>query len=140
MSPRARNIPSFRHFCQIRPIRLILSALATLPAQFGSTACMRSMPHQAVRDRADALPWSTKRIRRCLCTLATHGNPGEPPSGQRMGFLRKPDSPTRHGPLIRLCLRYDIHLWFIPPSEPWWNGIVEKFNDHYQQSFLVRSL
>lgn len=40
------------------------------------------------------------------------------------------------GPLIRLCLRYGVHLWFIPPSEPWWNGVVEKFNDHYRQKFL----
>jgi putative transposase len=42
------------------------------------------------------------------------------------------------GPLIRLCLRYGVNLWFIPPSEPWWNGIVEKFNDHYEQKFLGR--
>jgi hypothetical protein len=40
------------------------------------------------------------------------------------------------GPLIRLCLHYGVKLWFIPPSEPWWNGVVEKFNDHYQQKFL----
>ncbi len=40
------------------------------------------------------------------------------------------------GPLIRLCLHYGVNLWFIPLSEPWWNGVVEKFNDHYQQKFL----
>jgi len=51
-------------------------------------------------------------------------------------FFGSPTHPRGMGPLIRLCLRYDIHLWFIPPSEPWWNGIVEKFNDHYQQRFL----
>ena len=51
-------------------------------------------------------------------------------------FFGSPTHPRGMGPLIRLCLRYDIHLWFIPPSEPWWNGIVEKFNDHYQQKFL----
>jgi hypothetical protein len=40
------------------------------------------------------------------------------------------------GPLIRLCLHHKVQLWFIPPAEPWRNGVVEKFNDHYQQKFL----
>ena len=51
-------------------------------------------------------------------------------------FFGSPTHPRGMGPLIRLCLRYGVNLWFIPPSEPWWNGIVEKFNDHYQQKFL----
>jgi transposase InsO family protein len=42
------------------------------------------------------------------------------------------------GPLIRLCLRYGVELWFIPQSEPWRNGVVEQFNHHYQQKFLDR--
>jgi len=42
------------------------------------------------------------------------------------------------GPLIRLCLHYKIELWFIPQSEPWRNGVVEQFNNHYQQKFLDR--
>jgi putative transposase len=53
-------------------------------------------------------------------------------------FFGSPTHPRGMGPLIRLCLRYGINLWFIPPSEPWWNGIVEKFNDHYEQKFLNR--
>lgn len=40
------------------------------------------------------------------------------------------------GPLIRLCLHYGVEPWFIPMKEPWRNGIVEKFNDHYEQRFL----
>jgi putative transposase len=51
-------------------------------------------------------------------------------------FFGSPTHPRGMGPLIRLCLRYGVKLWFIPPSEPWWNGIVEKFNDHYEQKFL----
>jgi putative transposase len=51
-------------------------------------------------------------------------------------FYGSPTHPRGMGPLIRLCLRYGVKLWFIPPSEPWWNGVVEKFNDHYQQKFL----
>jgi putative transposase len=53
-----------------------------------------------------------------------------------MSFFGSPAHPRGMGPLIRLCLRYGVNLWFIPPSEPWWNGVVEKFNDHYQQKFL----
>jgi len=51
-------------------------------------------------------------------------------------FFGSPTHPRGMGPLIRLCLRYGINLWFIPPSEPWRNGVVEKFNDHYRQKFL----
>jgi transposase InsO family protein len=53
-----------------------------------------------------------------------------------MAFFGSPIHPRGMGPLIRLCLHYGVKLWFIPPSEPWWNGIVEKFNDHYEQKFL----
>jgi putative transposase len=53
-----------------------------------------------------------------------------------LAFYGSPTHPRGMGPLIRLCLRYGVNLWFIPPSEPWWNGVVEKFNDHYHQKFL----
>lgn len=53
-------------------------------------------------------------------------------------FYGSPTHPRGMGPLIRLCLRYGVNLWFIPPSEPWRNGIVEKFNDHYRQKFLEK--
>lgn len=53
-----------------------------------------------------------------------------------LAFYGSPTHPRGMGPLIRLCLRYGVDLWFIPPSEPWWNGVVEKFNSHYQQKFL----
>ena len=56
-----------------------------------------------------------------------------------LAFYGSPTHPRGMGPLIRLCLRYGVNLWFIPPSEPWRNGLVEKFNDHYQQKFLDRS-
>jgi putative transposase len=53
-----------------------------------------------------------------------------------LSFYGSPTHPRGMGPLIRLCLRYGVHLWFIPPSEPWWNGVVENFNDHYREKFL----
>ena len=46
--------------------------------------------------------------------------------------------PRGMGSLIRLCLLNDVETWFIPVAEPWRNGVVEKFNDHYQAGFLRR--
>jgi putative transposase len=53
-----------------------------------------------------------------------------------MSFFGSPTHPRGMGPLIRLCLHHGVEPWFIPMSEPWRNGMVEKFNDHYQQKFL----
>lgn len=53
-----------------------------------------------------------------------------------MSFFGSPTHPRGMGPLIRLCLHYGVEPWFIPMAEPWRNGVVEKFNDHYQQKFL----
>jgi putative transposase len=48
--------------------------------------------------------------------------------------------PRGLGCLIRLCLAQEVELWFIPMAEPWRNGVVEKFNDHYRGGFLRRVL
>ncbi len=40
--------------------------------------------------------------------------------------------PRGLGPLLRLCLGHGIEAWFIPPAEPWRNGVVEHFNDRWQ--------
>lgn len=53
-----------------------------------------------------------------------------------MSFFGSPAHPRGMGPLIRLCLHHGIEPWFIPMSEPWRNGVIEQFNDHYQQKFL----
>jgi hypothetical protein len=42
--------------------------------------------------------------------------------------------------IMRLCLLHQVEPLFIPPSEPWRNGVVEKFNDHWQQKFLNRPM
>lgn len=44
--------------------------------------------------------------------------------------------PRGMGSLIRLCLANGVEPWFIPMAEPWRNGVVEKFNDHYRGGFL----
>ena len=51
-------------------------------------------------------------------------------------FYGSPAHPRNMGALIRLCLHQGVALWFIPPREPWRNGVVEKFNDHYRHKFL----
>lgn len=56
-----------------------------------------------------------------------------------MVFYGSPAYPRGMGLLIRLCLPLDIEPWFIPPAEPWRNGVVEKFNDHWRQKFLTRT-
>jgi putative transposase len=54
-------------------------------------------------------------------------------------FYGSPAHPRGMGPLIRLCLGQGIEPWFIPLREPWRNGVVEKFNDHYGSKFLART-
>lgn len=54
-------------------------------------------------------------------------------------FYGSPAHPRGMGSLIRLCLPLGIEPWFIPPAEPWRNGVVEKFNDHWRQKFLIRT-
>lgn len=55
-----------------------------------------------------------------------------------MVFYGSPTHPRGMGCVIRLCLAQGIEPWFIPLGEPWRNGVVEKFNDHYQQGLLQR--
>jgi hypothetical protein len=55
-----------------------------------------------------------------------------------MSFFGSPAHPRGMGPLIRLCLQQGVEPWFIPMSEPWRNGLVEQFNDLYQQKFLAK--
>jgi transposase InsO family protein len=50
-----------------------------------------------------------------------------------MVFFGSRAHPRGLGPLIRLCLTMGVEPWFIPPAEPWRNGVVEKFNDRWQQ-------
>ena len=56
-----------------------------------------------------------------------------------MVFYGSRQHPRGMGPLIRLCLLYDVEPWFIPMAEPWRNGVVEKFNDHYEKGLLRRT-
>jgi transposase InsO family protein len=53
-----------------------------------------------------------------------------------MVFGGSPRYPRTMSAFIRFCLLHDIEPWFIPIKEPWRNGVVEKFNDHFQGKFL----
>ena len=53
-------------------------------------------------------------------------------------FYGSPKHPRGMGKLIRLCLPQGIEPCFTPLGEPWWNGVVEKSNDLWQQKFLGR--
>ena len=64
------------------------------------------------------------------------GIPGNLQVDNAMCFWGSPRYPRGMGPLIRLCLHHGVEPWFIPQAEPWRNGVIEKFNDHYQQKFL----
>jgi len=48
-------------------------------------------------------------------------------------FYGSPQYPHTLGPLARLCLPLGVEPVFIPPREPWRNGVVEKFNDYWDK-------
>jgi transposase InsO family protein len=50
-----------------------------------------------------------------------------------MVFCGSPLYPHTLGPLARLCLPLGVEPVFIPPREPWRNGVVEKFNGYWDQ-------
>jgi putative transposase len=50
-----------------------------------------------------------------------------------MVFYGSRTHPRGMGPLIRLCLASQVEPWFIPPAEPWRNGVIEKFNHIWAQ-------
>jgi len=56
-----------------------------------------------------------------------------------MVFYGSRAHPRGMGPLIRLCLASAVEPWFIPPAEPWRNGVIEKFNDIWQQLGPLRT-
>jgi len=55
-----------------------------------------------------------------------------------MSFLGSPRYPRALSQFVRLCLHHDVEPWFVPMAEPWRNGNIEQFNDHYQQKFLSK--
>ena len=82
-----------------------------------------SMASQAVLDGF----WSAwKRI----------GIPDRVQIDNALSFFGSRRHPRGMGPLIRFCLHNGVEPCFIPMAEPWRNGMVENFNERYQQRFL----
>lgn len=44
--------------------------------------------------------------------------------------------PHSLGKVLELCLSMNVQPIFIPPSEPWRNGVIEHFNDTFDQKFF----
>lgn len=44
--------------------------------------------------------------------------------------------PRTFGDVIKLCLYLGVEIIFIPESEPWRQGTIEKFNDVYDKTFF----
>jgi len=53
-------------------------------------------------------------------------------------FFGSHKHPRGMGQVIRLCLAHGVQAVFIPIAEPWRNGVVEKFNDHWTRLFYSR--
>ncbi|MBA3018299.1 MAG: transposase [Desulfobacteraceae bacterium] len=68
------------------------------------------------------------------------GIPGHIQVDNAMSFFGSPTHPRGMWPLIRLCLHNGVEPWFIPMAEPWRNGMIESFNDRYQQMFLAKQV
>ena len=83
---------------------------------------------KAGQDTVDAI-WSN------WCRL---GIPEQQQVDNEAVFYGSRRHPRGMGILIRLCLENGVEPWFIPQAEPWRNGVIEKFNDHYRQGFLRR--
>ena len=56
-----------------------------------------------------------------------------------MTFYGSPQYPHTLGPLARLCLPLGVEPVFIPPREPWRNGVVEKFNGPFHFLMAVKT-
>jgi putative transposase len=84
--------------------------------------------NKAGQNTVDAIWSSWKRL----------GIPNHQQVDNESVFFGSRQFPRGMGNLIRLCLLYGVEPWFIPMGEPWRNGVVEKFNDHYRKGFLRR--
>ena len=109
------------------PVRFFsLNVLDTATFRCGIHPC-RSLAGQAILDGIWGI-W--KRM----------GIPERIQVDNAMSFFGSPTHPRGMGPLIRLCLNNGVEPGFMPMSEPWRNGMIESFNDRYQQMFLGKRI
>ncbi len=84
---------------------------------------VQQLPNRSSQPTLDALWAIWRRL----------GIPQHQQVDNEMVFYGSRAHPRGLGPLIRLCLAMGVEPWFIPPAEPWRNGVVEKFNDRWRQ-------
>jgi putative transposase len=65
-----------------------------------------------------------------------HGMPDALQMDNELSFRGSNKYPHSFGKVIRFALSQGVAVIFIPVSEPWRNGMMEKFNDTYQKHFL----
>lgn len=65
-----------------------------------------------------------------------HGMPDALQMDNELSFRGSNKYPHSFGKVIRFVLSQGVAVIFIPVSEPWRNGMIEKFNDTYQKHFL----
>ncbi len=97
----------------------------------------RRRGHRPLRPGAREVPG---RPGDCGCPvdgLARLGLPEAVQADNEWVFYGSPAHPRGMGLLIRLCLPLGIEPRFIPVKEPWRNGVVERFNGHYESKFLA---
>ena len=70
----------------------------------------------------------------------THGMPDALQMDNELAFRGSNRYPRSFGSVVRFALSQGVAPVFIPVSEPWRNGIIEKFNHTYQQKFLQKQL
>ena len=74
-------------------------------------------------------------LMRCWKTL---GIPDFLQLDNELSFRGSNKYPRSFGIVIKLCLHFGIQPVFIPVGEPWRNGVIERFNDTYNEKFFRR--
>jgi hypothetical protein len=80
---------------------------------------------------------SSERIVQTIASFwQTHGMPDALQMDNELAFRGSNRYPRSFGSVVRFALSQGVAPVFIPISEPWRNGIIEKFNHTYQKRFL----
>lgn len=80
---------------------------------------------------------SSQTIAQCLAHFWTvYGMPDYLQMDNELSFRGSNRYPRSFGIVIRLALSQGVTPIFIPPSEPWRNGVIEKFNSNLAKYFF----
>ena len=80
---------------------------------------------------------STSEVVKALVAFwCSHGMPDALQMDNELAFRGSNKHPRSYGAVVRLALALNIAPVFIPISEPWRNGMIEKFNHTVDKRFL----